>query len=639
MFISVIGCTNPTKDKYAEATQLMESGKYIEAQKIFEELLNYKDCHNKAKQCKYLYAVQLVNESDYYAAIQAFNNVSYEDSKEKISEVLSIAANKYLKNQISKEEFDKVLNEYDKIMDISDNSDIFYLRATELYSAGSYKNAYEYTRYINDIDDAKKLCDDARYMKAIADCKEGDLSLALIGFESLSSDKYRNSVTHAIQLRREILCTPFYGEENLENGNGKTYMLFQKSNDVANGFVSGFKADTGELLITYKFVAFFAYDGILLAKDGNVYNLKTCSETITQTGKGENAVYSIRFNEGPLNGMSFESDPEDNENPVYSVLESPAYIVNQEVYGNIKQKYLNYDCTLTLPKELEKYLSVSDSNLDERSSTEDEKVIGIESNTSLNNSADISSTESNVISNDSYSNVNSNTENVSNPNNTNSKSSNTTSSKPSNNINSKPTNNTSSKPSSSVHTHSYSNATCTKPATCSCGATKGTALGHSWKGATCKIAKTCNRCGQIEGSKLNHSYKNEKCTMCGEKSANFPKVSDIKLEYPASLKDNGVTFKILSYEINNMDEYFEGKAKIKITAEIIEGFYADITANFGIKYYDINGNDITKWKPYDSDRITKADSSRKHYYEVGDIGISEFEIPVNCRKIVLISRR
>jgi hypothetical protein len=127
--------------------------------------------------------------------------------------------------------------------------------------------------------------------------------------------------------------------------------------------------------------------------------------------------------------------------------------------------------------------------------------------------------------------------------------------------------------------------------------------------------------------------------MCGEKSANFPKDSDIKLEYPASLKDNGVTFKILSYEINNMDEYFEGKAKIKITAEIIEGFYADITANFGIKYYDINGNDITKWKPYDSDRITKADSSRKHYYEVGDIGISEFEIPVNCRKIVLISRR
>ena len=31
-----------------------------------------------------------------------------------------------------------------------------------------------------------------------------------------------------------------------------------------------------------------------------------------------------------------------------------------------------------------------------------------------------------------------------------------------------------------VHTHSYSAATCTTPPTCSCGATSGTALGHSW---------------------------------------------------------------------------------------------------------------------------------------------------------------
>lgn len=629
MLISVIGCKNPTNDKYIEATQLMEEGKFIEAQKTFEKLSNYKDCQTKIKQCKYLYAVQLVNDSNYSSAIQSFNDADYEDSKAKVYEVLSIAANKYLKNQISKEKFDKALNEYDKIMDISDNSDIFYLRATELYSAGSYKNAYEYTRYINDIDDAKKLCDDARYMKAIADCKEGDLSSALIGFESLSSDKYRNSVTHAIQLRREILCTPFYGEENLENGNGKTYMLFQKSNDVANGFVSGFNAATGELLITYKFIAFFAYDGILLAKDGNAYNLKTCSETITQTGKGENAVYSIRFNEGPLNGMSFESDPEDNENPVYSVLESPAYIVNQEVYGNIKQKYLNYDCTLTLPKELKKYLSVSDSNLDEMSSTEDEKVIGIESNTSLNNSADMSSTESKFISNDSYSNANPNTENVSSPN--------KTSSKPSNNINSKPTNNTSSKPSSSVHTHSYSNATCTKPATCSCGATKGTALGHSWKGATCKIAKTCNRCGQTEGSKLNHSYKNEKCTMCGEKSANYPKASDIKIEYPSQLVYESV-FEVRSYSISNMDGYFDGKAKVAIKMEIVDiRRNNDHSEYFGVKYYDANGNDITRYKPYDSQYISSG--SVMWHLDTGDVCTSEFEIPANCRKIVLISIR
>lgn len=39
--------------------------------------------------------------------------------------------------------------------------------------------------------------------------------------------------------------------------------------------------------------------------------------------------------------------------------------------------------------------------------------------------------------------------------------------------NSKPSNE-----SSFTHKHIYSNATCTKPASCSCGETKGSALGH-----------------------------------------------------------------------------------------------------------------------------------------------------------------
>ena len=41
----------------------------------------------------------------------------------------------------------------------------------------------------------------------------------------------------------------------------------------------------------------------------------------------------------------------------------------------------------------------------------------------------------------------------------------------------------------SSHTHSYSEATCTSPEKCSCGATKGTALGHSYS------EKSCSRCG------------------------------------------------------------------------------------------------------------------------------------------------
>ncbi len=67
-----------------------------------------------------------------------------------------------------------------------------------------------------------------------------------------------------------------------------------------------------------------------------------------------------------------------------------------------------------------------------------------------------------------------------------------------------------------VHSHSYSKATCTAPATCSCGATSGTALGHNWQAATCKTPKTCKTCDITEGSTADHSYTNGSCSVCGD---------------------------------------------------------------------------------------------------------------------------
>lgn len=69
--------------------------------------------------------------------------------------------------------------------------------------------------------------------------------------------------------------------------------------------------------------------------------------------------------------------------------------------------------------------------------------------------------------------------------------------------------------------HSYSDATCTKAATCSCGATNGSALGHSWKDATCTSAKKCSRCGETNGSALGHSYSKGKCTRCSASDPNY----------------------------------------------------------------------------------------------------------------------
>ena len=76
--------------------------------------------------------------------------------------------------------------------------------------------------------------------------------------------------------------------------------------------------------------------------------------------------------------------------------------------------------------------------------------------------------------------------------------------------------------------HSWSEATCTDPKTCSvCGATEGSALGHDWHEATCTEAKKCTRCGATEGSAKGHNWEivsctePRKCSVCGAQESSI----------------------------------------------------------------------------------------------------------------------
>lgn len=63
------------------------------------------------------------------------------------------------------------------------------------------------------------------------------------------------------------------------------------------------------------------------------------------------------------------------------------------------------------------------------------------------------------------------------------------------------------------HVHKYSKATCTKPKTCVCGATKGSALGHkAVSQATCTQASVCGRCYKTITPAYGHNYKAATCT-------------------------------------------------------------------------------------------------------------------------------
>ena len=63
------------------------------------------------------------------------------------------------------------------------------------------------------------------------------------------------------------------------------------------------------------------------------------------------------------------------------------------------------------------------------------------------------------------------------------------------------------------HTHSWIEATCTTPKTCStCSAIEGDALGHIWKDAICAAPKTCSTCSATEGEALTHTFQDATCT-------------------------------------------------------------------------------------------------------------------------------
>ena len=101
--------------------------------------------------------------------------------------------------------------------------------------------------------------------------------------------------------------------------------------------------------------------------------------------------------------------------------------------------------------------------------------------------------------------------------------------------------------------HSWKNATCTAPKTCSkCGVSEGNAAGHSWKDATCTAPKTCSKCGATEGNSIGHNWRNASCTT--PKTCSICKITDgTKTEHKYA---NGKCSFCEKEDLVNPQEYF-----------------------------------------------------------------------------------
>ncbi|MBE5764652.1 MAG: hypothetical protein E7339_03500 [Clostridiales bacterium] len=110
--------------------------------------------------------------------------------------------------------------------------------------------------------------------------------------------------------------------------------------------------------------------------------------------------------------------------------------------------------------------------------------------------------------------------------------------------------------SSAAHEHSWIEADCLNPKTCSsCGKTQGEALGHNFgewyetEPATCMAEgekrQDCTRCGYYETRMIfviDHVYENGACTMCGKAEETELTIAQIKTKIDENPSGCEVTF-------------------------------------------------------------------------------------------------
>lgn len=129
----------------------------------------------------------------------------------------------------------------------------------------------------------------------------------------------------------------------------------------------------------------------------------------------------------------------------------------------------------------------------------------------------------------------------------------------------------------SNHTHSYSTATCTEPAKCSCGATNGKALGHKWNSPSCGQFKECTMCGINDGTEIEHNYVKGRCENC-KGFEEFYTTGETLLEYFL-----GVEFYYIGIA-NGTD------IKIRIKNTLNQGI------TVGTENNSVNGDNLVDWQ-------------------------------------------
>ena len=160
--------------------------------------------------------------------------------------------------------------------------------------------------------------------------------------------------------------------------------------------------------------------------------------------------------------------------------------------------------------------------------------------------------------------------------------------------------------------HTWKAATCTEPRTCTvCGATEGSASGHTWKAATCTAPKTCTVCGATEGAALGHNWKDatyttpKTCTRCGTTSGSPLKSSTSPSNNSSSSTSpfrNVRAGDIVSFGHYEQNNNYSSTESIEWIVLTVQNGQALLLSRYCLDCIEFNDN-IRGWQPWASSLV------------------------------------
>lgn len=491
----------------SKAEKLMNSGDYISASKIYLSI-NSEDAQEKYNECIYAYANSLHNTGDYENAISQIDSITYKDSSE-----LSKAWNyEYALYNIKTGNYKKAIELFESLESYNGSEfkakELSHYYGTKLYNEKNFKDA---ATYLGKFSKDAPLYNNALYNYAIELHNNGNLAQAYNIFQDLAKIPYEKSVEMAIGILKFIFVQcdnswrykPIAGSDKsiqftfMDNAlyKHKCFLNFGKADKLIEYFLFDFYIFTPEELgiqdatkpIVFmcintknpKEVIFLTFN---FTNNSKVYihphysDDKCSSLCGSYTAEREldlssyTTKYKFDFKKTKLPQLSFASE----------VQNIPTSTVNTNIQNPE---------TSNIATELEQNTAQISPELNTTS---------VNSESNVYNQNYISNNDTSKSSNEDFYNPSNYAQNQNSAIN----SSNNTQ-KP--NVTSNPC----------ANGHSWKDATCTSPATCSiCGKTSGSPLEHSYRPATCTSPKMCKYCKTTVGTVAPHNMYYTKCQNC-----------------------------------------------------------------------------------------------------------------------------